>query len=69
MRVQIRDAGVSAAALDHRVNPISFKGRAAPATQLQARRVRVRMPAPLAQVAIECPGRLDSEWDRPVPVF
>jgi hypothetical protein len=67
MRVQVRNAGVGAAAPQHRLNPISIKGRAASAAQPQPQRVRVRVSATLAQVAIQRPGRLDPKWDRPVP--
>jgi hypothetical protein len=66
MRMQVPDAGVGAAALEHRVHAVCRQGRPAPATQPEPRRVCIWMPPPLAEVAIQRPGGLDSEWDRSV---
>jgi hypothetical protein len=41
VRVQVRDAGVGAAALEHRLDPIAIKGRAASAAQPEPRRLRI----------------------------
>jgi hypothetical protein len=66
MRVQVPDAGVGAAALEHRVHAVCRQGRPAPATQPEPWRVCIWMPPPLAEVAIQRSGGLDSEWDRSV---
>jgi hypothetical protein len=66
MRVQVPDPGVGAAALEHRIHTVCRQGRPAPATQPEPRRVCIWMPPPLAEVAIQRTGGLDSERDRSV---
>jgi hypothetical protein len=57
----------SALHIAHRLDPVSIKGWPAAAAQPEPRRVRVWVSTSLAQVSIQRPGRLDAEWDRPVP--